>query len=379
MMTRRALSAAIVLLLAGCAGAQERGGATGAGNALDGRLTVPAGFRVQRFAEDVGGARMMALAPDSAVYVSRTGAGEVVRLVDADGDGVAERRDVAVRGLNRPHGLAVRDGALYVANTDGVVRVRLGANGLAAGAPEKLNEVSSGGGHFTRSIVFGADGGMYVSVGSSCNICVERDADRAAVVRFDADGRNGRIFARGLRNAVGLAVHPTTGELWASTHERDNLRPDHEDLPPEEIDILRDGGDYGWPYCYSHQGRTVANPEFGDAARCARTITAALELQAHSAPMGMAFLDRATTFPDEYRGDLLLAFHGSWNRSEPTGAKVVRVRVRDGRPVSYEDFVSGWQQPNGHRWGRPVDVLVHRDGSVLISDDSGDTIYRVYR
>lgn len=341
---------------------------------LDGRLVAPAGFGVAYFARDLGGVRFMALGPDGAVYASRPDAGSVVRLEDADGDGMAERRTVAVRGMNQPHGLAFRDGWLYVANTDAVVRVRLGADGTAQGPAELVAEYSGGGGHWTRTVVFGADGGMYVAVGSTCNVCEERNADRAAVLRFDADGRNGRVFARGLRNAVGLAVHPRTGELWATLNERDNLRPKHEDLPPEEINILRDGGDYGWPYCW---GERQPNPEYRNARRCATTIPPALMIQAHSAPLGIAFLQDASRFPAPYRGDALVALHGSWNRDTPTGAKVIRIHVRDGRPVSYEDFLTGWQSADGRRWGRPVDVLVHKDGSVLVSDDRGGAIYRV--
>jgi glucose/arabinose dehydrogenase len=343
--------------------------------ALDGRLRVPAGFKATYFAK-LGGPRFMALGADGAVYVSQPGRDRVVRLLDVDGDGVADSQTVAVRGLDRPHGLAFHGGYLYVANTGGVVRVRLGAGGVAAGEPERLNRYSGGGTHWTRTVVFGADSAMYVSIGSDCNVCVERSRDRAAVMRYDADGRGGRVYASGLRNAVGMAVHPQTKALWVSQNERDNLRPSHEDLPPEEINILRDGGDYGWPYCW---GDRVLNPEFDDAARCARTEPPALKLQAHSAPLGFAFLAGATNFPEEYRGDALLALHGSWNRNVPTGASVVRVRVRDGRPVSYEDFITGWQRPDGGRWGRPVDVLVYRDGSVLVSDDAGDAIYRIYR
>ena len=155
--------------------------------------------------------------------------------------------------------------------------------------------------------------------------------------------------------------------------------PSHEDLPPDEINILQAGGDYGWPYCYSQAGRALPNPEYNDAARCGRSIPAALELQAHSAPLGMSFLTGATRFPAEYRGDLLLAFHGSWNRTVPTGVKIVRVRVANGRPVGYEDFITGWLKPDGSRWGRPVGVVVATDGSVLISDDAGGAIYRVGR
>jgi glucose/arabinose dehydrogenase len=344
-------------------------------SALDGRLRVPAGFKVDYFAR-LRGVRFMALGPDGAVYVSQPGAGQVTRLEDRNNDGVAEDSAIAVSGLNRPHGLAFRNGFLYVAGTDGVMRVKLNAQGRAEGAPERLNRYASGGGHWTRTIVFGPDGAMYVAIGSSCNICYEED--RALVMRYDENGANGRVFARGLRNAVGLAVHPTTRQLWATTHERDNLKPEHEDLPPEEIDILQDGGDYGFPYCW---GNRQPNPEFADegAKRCPATIPPALEMQAHSAPLGLAFLAGAAKFPREYQGDALVAFHGSWNRTVPTGAKVVRVRVRDGKPVSYEDFITGWQRTDGTRWGRPVDILVHKDGSVLVSDDAGGAIYRVYR
>jgi glucose/arabinose dehydrogenase len=215
-----------------------------------------------------------------------------------------------------------------------------------------------------------------VSVGSSCNICVEANPERATVLRFNEDGSGKRIFASGLRNAVGLAVNPSTKAIWVTQNERDNLQPSHEDLPPEEINILTDGGDYGWPYCY---GDRIPNPEFHDAARCARTIPPALGLQAHSAPLGLTFLAHATKFPADYRSDLLVAYHGSWNRDVPTGAKVVRIRVKDNKPVSVEDFVTGFQAPDGKRWGRPVDVAVAADGSVLISDDMGAAIYRVVR
>jgi glucose/arabinose dehydrogenase len=346
-------------------------------DALQSRLTLPAGYDVSDFAR-VGGARFMALGPDGSVYVSRPTAGEVVRLVDADGNGEAESQSVAVSGLNRPHGLAFHGGYLYIANTDGVVRVPVGANRRVSGSPERLNSYNGGGGHWSRSIAFGADSAMYVAIGSTCNLCVEKSPERAAVMRFDENGANGRVFASGLRNAVGIAMNPATKQIWVTQNERDNIKPDHEDLPPEEINILQDGGNYGWPYCY---GNRIPSPDsdFNDPARCARTIPPALEMQAHSAPLGITFLDRATMFPADWRGDALVAFHGSWNRSTPTGAKVVRVRIRDGRPVSYEDFITGWQGPNGRRWGRPVDVMVYKDGSLLISDDAAGAIYRVTR
>jgi glucose/arabinose dehydrogenase len=343
---------------------------------LGGQLSVPAGLKVTYFARDLDGVRFMAVAPDGVLYASQPGRGRVVRLPDDNHDGVADSTVVAVTGLNQPHGLAFHKGGLYVAATDGVARVALGANGKATGTPVYVNRYSGGGGHWSRTIVFGADSAMYVSVGSSCNLCVEQSSDRAAVLRFNEDGSGKRVFASGLRNAVGLAVEPQTGALWASQNERDELPPNHEDLPPEEINILTDGADYGWPYCY---GDRVPNPEYNDAARCSRTVPPAAKLQAHSAPLGMVFLARASALPDSYRGDLLIAYHGSWNRSTPTGAKVVLVHVSEGKPGAVEDFVTGWQRADGSRWGRPVDVAVASDGSVMISDDDSGAIYRLSR
>ena len=378
----RAMIVTVALMsMIGCGASHEPSitqGDTAAGRvaALDGRLRVPEGFKVNYFAEHLGDVRFMALSPDGVVYASQPGLGRIVRLPDANHDGAADSVVVAVSGLNQPHGLAFHKGALYIANTDGVVRVTLGANGIANGTAQYVNHYPSGGGHWTRTVVFGADSAMYVAVGSSCNLCVESTPERAAVLKFNEDGSGKRVYAMGLRNAVGLAVHPETGALWASQNERDNLTPSYEDLPPEEINILTDGADYGWPYCY---GNRIPNPEYHDAARCANTVPPAFAMQAHSAPLGMSFLARATTFPADYRGDLLVAFHGSWNRSTPTGAKVVRIHVANGKPASIEDFVTGWQHSNGSRWGRPVDVLVAADGSVLVSDDDAGAIYRVSR
>jgi glucose/arabinose dehydrogenase len=345
-------------------------------SALDGRLRVPPGFKVTYYANGLPGVRFMVVGPDKMLYVSQPRSGRIIRLPDRNGDGIADSVEVVVTGLHNPHGLAFHKGALYVANTDGVVRVPLSANGLAAGAPEYVNRYEGGSGHTSRTIVFGADSAMYVSVGSSCNICVEKNPERATVLRFNEDGSGKRIFASGLRNAVGLAVNPVTKAIWVTQNERDDLKPSHEDLPPEEINILTDGGDYGWPYCY---GTRIPNPEYNDPARCAKTIPPAIPLQAHSAPLGLTFLTRATKLPADYRGDLLVAYHGSWNRDVPTGAKVVRIRVKDNQPVSVEDFITGWQTPDGKRWGRPADVAVAADGAVLISDDSGGAIYRVVR
>jgi glucose/arabinose dehydrogenase len=337
-------------------------------------LKAPSGYKVTLFAR-VPGARVLSLGPDGALYVSQTGEGQVMRLVDVNGDGIADSQSVAVSSLNAPHGLAWRGNALYIANTGAVVRVNI-ANGRASGAPQTLATYSSSGGHYTRSIVLAPDSAMYISIGSSCNLCVESAPDRAAVMRYDLEGRGGRVYAIGLRNAVGMAAHPVTKELWVSQNERDNIAPDHQDLPPEEINILRDGGDFGWPYCHSDR---VPNPEYRDQARCDRTIAPALKMQAHAAPLGMTFLASATQFPADARGDLLVAWHGSWNRDTPVAPRVVRVRVANNLPVSAEDFLTGFQRPDGSRWGRPTDVMVWKDGSVLVAEDLAGAIYRISR
>ncbi|MEO7218423.1 MAG: PQQ-dependent sugar dehydrogenase [Gemmatimonadaceae bacterium] len=339
---------------------------------VESRLTVPAGMQATILATVVG-ARALTVGPDGALYVSQPVSNQITRLA-MNASGVVESSTVAVRGLNKPNGTAFHNGWFYIANTDGVVRVKLDSSGRAIGTPEQLNHFSGDGMHWTRSIVFGPDNKMYVAAGSDCNVCIEKDSTRAAVMQYDESGKNGRLFAIGLRNAVGLAFNPVTRELWVTQNERDNLKPSHENLPPDELNILRAGGDYGWPYCY---GDRIPNPEFHDAARCANTIPPALALPAHSAPLGMTFLDHATQLPDSDRGDALVAFHGSWNRSVPTKARLVRVRIQDNKPVGIEDFVTGWQGSNDNRWGRPVDIAVLHDGSLAISDDASGEIIRI--
>ncbi len=333
-------------------------------------VQVPQGFEVSIFAEGLPGVRMLELGPDDRLYAVRSSAGEVVRF-DLNADGTASGAPTTVvSGLRQPYGLAFRGGDLYVGETHQVIRL--------TGPGFTLETVivpgrPAGGNHWTREIVFGPDDKLYVSVGSSCNLGEENDERRAAVVRYAADGSGEELVGVGIRNAVGLAFHPATGELWASQNERDRLG---DDVPAEELNILVPGGaveDFGWPYCYESG---VPNPEYADAGRCAGTVAPALEMQAHSAPLGMVFYG-GEQFPEEYRGDLFIAFHGSWNRSERTGYKVVRVRVEDGRPVSYEDFATGWLTESGTVRGRPVAVEVGPDGSLYVSDDGTGRIWRV--
>jgi glucose/arabinose dehydrogenase len=331
-------------------------------------LQAMPGFDVGVYAEDLNGARFMVLGPDGVPYLSLTGQGRVVKLPDANGDGRADSIVTVARGLSSPHGLAFRGDTLYVAETNRIVRFVPGS-----AAPQVVVPVlPHGGGHFTRTIVFGPqDGKLYVSVGSSCNICDERDPRRAAVLRFNPDGSGGEVFAHGLRNSVGLAFDPATGELWGTNNDRDLLG---DDLPPDRINILHQGGNYGWPQCYlpGHQ-----NPEY-PSADCSHLAEPAVTFQAHSAPLGITF-STGTQFPPEFRGGAFVAYHGSWNRSVPTGYKVVYVRQQGGHPTSITDFVVGFLPEGADTpWARPVDVLVAKDGSLLVSDDYSGRIFRVH-
>jgi glucose/arabinose dehydrogenase len=233
--------------------------------------------------------------------------------------------------------------------------------------------VPDDGQHKTRTVAFLQDGRMVLSVGSSCNVCEEEDPRRGTVLVYDGpNGEGERVFASGLRNAVGLAVHPETGELWATNNGRDLLG---DDIPPDTIHILLEGAGYGWPACH---GGEVIDPDYGHPGACEQVPMPAVGLQAHSAPLGMVFY-AGDSFPAEYQGDLFVAFHGSWNRSEPTGYKVVRIPVRDGDasgPV--EDFATGWlDDETSSASGRPVGLAVGPDGALYVSDDKGGFIYRI--
>ncbi|HYT05936.1 MAG TPA: PQQ-dependent sugar dehydrogenase [Gemmatimonadales bacterium] len=333
-------------------------------------LYVPHGFSVNLFAQNLSGVRYLALGPGGAVYASLSGAGQIVRLVDANGDGVADGPAQTVfPALDGPFGIAFRGDTMYFAEVTTVKRLDPGTT-----TPVTLVSGIPSGGHSTRTVVFGPDNLMYVAVGSSCNVC-DDPLPRAAVTRYNLDGSNPHTFATGLRNSVGLAFNPSTGELWANNNDRDDIGLSQaitDNLPPEHLNILRDGKWYGWPQCYL-PGKP--NPEYPNAD-CSSVEPPAFTVQAHSAPLGLAFYS-GTMFPAEYQGDVLMTYHGSWDRSVPTGAKVVRVHLQSGRAVSVADFVTGWQLADGSRWGRPVGMLVMPDGALLVSDDAGSRIWRV--
>ncbi|MEW6420919.1 MAG: sorbosone dehydrogenase family protein [Deinococcota bacterium] len=348
------------LALAGLAGAQTPD------------LNAPDGFKVTVFADGFRQPRFMAVAPNGDLFVSDPAAGTVTVLPDRDGNGVADGKTVFASGLNRPHGLAFHNGFLYVANTDSVVRFAYQpGQAKASGAPQKLLSLPSGGGHWTRTVVFGPDGKMYVATGSSCNVCEEADVRRAAVWVYDADGQNGKPYATGLRNAVGLEWFG--GTLYATNNGRDMLG---DDLPPEGFYRLRAGGFYGWPYCYTVKAgqAQVWDKDFGkkSAAVCRDAVPAFALTTAHAAPLGLAFYN-GKTFPDRYRGQMIVALHGSWNRSEKSGYKVVMVDPGTGKVT---DFLTGFL--SGQRTlGRPVDLVVAPDGALLLTDDGAGRIWRI--
>ena len=323
----------------------------------------------------------MAFSPDGILFVSMPSAaglysgnrsgGTVFALPDYDQDGEVDEVRPVIAGLsNRPHGLAFYDGYLYLAEENRVSRYSYQGDGKV-GAREVIVENLPAGGHISRTLGFGPSNNMYVSIGSSCNVCEERDRRRAAIVEYNPDGSGGRVFAEGTRNAVGFVFHPVTGDIWATENGRDLLG---DDVPPDEINILREGQHYGWPLCY---GKNIPEPEFNNPDRCTTTTESLHDVQAHSAPLGLRFID-SPQFPEEWQGDLLVAYHGSWNRTVPTGYKVVRLTVDGSKIVAEEDFIHGWLLDNGTAVGRPVDLIFGpKEGALYISDDKAGVIYRV--
>lgn len=332
-------------------------------------IQLPNGFAINEYATGLKNPRFMAYSPDGVLFVTDIGSGKVVALVDTNNDGRAEGVITFASGLKRPNSIAFHEGYLYVGETDRIVRYKYDGYDKSPGEKEIIVPDLPASGHVTRTISFGPDGKMYVSIGSSCNVCVEEDKRRAAVLKFNPDGRGQEIFAAGLRNSVGLRWHPETRELWATDNGRDWLG---DNLPPDEVNILQSGKDYGWPYCY---GDKIPDPEYNDPKKCKNTVAPALEFQAHSAPLGLEFY-QGKMFPDTYVGDLFIAYHGSWNRSVPTGYKIVRVKMNGGTTSGMEDFATGWLRGN-KAWGRPVDVLNGKDGELFVSDDKRGVIYRI--
>jgi glucose/arabinose dehydrogenase len=339
-------------------------------------LHVPAGFAVSVYASGLDGPRNMILAPNGDVIVTETAANRVTILRDANRDGTAEAKFPFADELNAPYGLAIHDRWLYIGNEDAVVRVPYATGQTRVNAEVQRLAPLPPGGHSTRGIVFNRERTkMYVSVGSASNVGAGEAPERAAIVEFNPDGTGKRIFAAGLRNPVGMAWEPATNALWAAVNERDGLG---DELVPDYITDVRPGAFYGWPYAYlgPHEDPRRKG-ERTDLV--AKTVMPALLIASHSAPLGIAFYT-GTMFPAEYRGHAFVALHGSWNRAERTGYKIIRVPFRNGRPTGgYDDFLAGWMTDSGTRavWGRPVGLLQLADGSLLVSDDGAGKIWRV--
>jgi glucose/arabinose dehydrogenase len=348
---------------------------------------VPDGFRVELFASGLTNPRMARTAPNGDLFVVESSAERVRVLRDADGDGKPEVVQVFAEGLKKPFGIAFYPPGkdprwVYVANTDSVVRFPYATGDVKARGPGEVvvSDISGGGllrggGHWTRDIVFSLDGArMFVSVGSHSNVSDDAaEAGRARIFAISPDGRNERAFATGIRNPVGLAVHPVTGELWTSVNERDELG-DH--LVPDYVTRVRDGGFYGWPWFYigahqdpRHDGK---HPELA-----AQVIVPDVLLQSHSASLGMTFY-AGEQFPSKYRMSAFAAEHGSWNRARRTGYKVIHVPIEAGVPTGeYVDFMTGFVTPTGDVWGRPVAVAEGRDGALFVTDDGGNCVWRI--
>lgn len=376
---RRAVTAlAVLLALWGCNSPGEQNARAGDNPSAvpvqneEARLTLPEGFRIGIYASSLSGPRMMALSPDGRLFVTEMDGGEVTILPDENGDGRADRHITYASGLRRPHGIAFHQDHLYVAETQRVIRYPYQAGDTSSPTPQVIVSGIPTGGHSTRTIAFGTDGKMYLSVGSSCNACIESNRFRAAITQYNPDGSGRRTFATGLRNAVGLAFRPGSNELWVTENERDRLG---DDIPPDEVNVVVQEGFYGWPYAY---GNRVSAPEFGSQApqRVRSSIPPKIAIQAHSAPLGLTFYT-GDMFPADYRGDLFVAYHGSWNRSVPTGYKVVRFNIEGGNVVGGQrDFITGWLQGR-NSWGRPVGLQVGTRGELYITDDDGGRVYRV--
>lgn len=312
----------------------------------DGRLTKSI------FASDLGGPRDLQLTPGGTLLVSVPAKGIVLAL--------PEKKEI-ISGLSKPHGLAMYNGKLFVAEENNVSRYSWNEGNRTAVLEKKLFDLPKGGRHTSRTIVFDSKGIMYVSVGSSCDVCFEKDERLASVLVSDEDGNNPHVLAKGLRNAPFLALNPKSGKVWATEMGRDFLG---DDLPPDEINILSEG-DYGWPVCY---GNKVYDSKFGQMTEgyCRNTIPPVYEIPAHSAPLGLAF----------WKDSLLVAYHGSWNRSTPTGYKIVRLKLDGDRVVGVENFLTGFIQGNTAQ-GRPVDIEIGNRGEIYVSDDKAGVVYKL--
>ncbi|PVY75601.1 hypothetical protein C7414_11199 [Cupriavidus alkaliphilus] len=335
------------------------------------QLRLPPGFRIEVLTDDVPGARAMAMSPSGTLFVGSRSEGKLYAVSDALG--TRPRVRTVASGLRNPLGVAFHDGSLYASSVSKIVRLdQIEARLDQPPAPRVVSDrFPSDGHHGGKFIGFGPDGYLYVATGAPCNVCEPNETRYANIVRMKPDGTGLQVVARGVRNTVGFDWHPATRELWFTDNGRDRMG---DDVPDDELNrVTAPGQHFGYPYC--HAGN-VADPEYGGKRPCSEFVPPVARLGAHVAALGMRFYT-GTQFPPDYRNNVLIAEHGSWDRSEPSGYRVVRV-VLDGaaKAVRQEVFAQGWLR-GGRAWGRPADVLVAPDGSLLVSDDHAGAIYRI--
>lgn len=342
------------------------------------KIKLPPGFHIGVFAEGVSNARSLCLSPKGTLFVSTRDAGFVYALRDTNGDYVADQKYTLASGLRMPNGVAFRNGSLFVAEVSRILRFDDIENRLAnPPAPVVVyDQYPTESHHGWKYIAFGPDGKLYVPVGAPCNICESEKPIYASITRLDVDNpsKGPEIVQSGVRNTVGFTWHPVTKELWFTDNNRDMLG---DNLPACELNhASKDGMHFGYPYC--HQG-DLPDPEFGKKRPCSDFTPPAQKLGPHVAPLGLEF-GLSATWPAEYKNQILIAEHGSWNRTDKIGYQISLVKLNDqGQCVSYEPFATGWLQPGNEVWGRPVDLEWLPDGSLLVSDDQADAIYRIYR
>ncbi len=338
------------------------------------KIKLPAGFKIEVFAE-VDNARSMVMSPSGILYIGNRNGDKVYAVKDTDGDFKADKKWTIASGLNMPNGVAFKDGDLYVAEVSRILKYSGIESKLAnPPAPEIINDkYPTETHHGWKYIAFGPDGKLYVPVGAPCNICDSKDEVYASITRINPDGSGREIFARGVRNTVGFTWHPVTKELWFTDNGRDMLG---DDIPPCELNrASKTGMHFGYPYCH---GGTIKDPQFGDKRPCSDFTVPAQNLGPHTAPLGIKFYT-GNMFPAAYKNQAFIAEHGSWNRSKKIGYRVSLVKVENNtKATSYETFASGWLDDETQKvWGRPVDVLELNDGSMLVSDDQADVVYRI--
>jgi glucose/arabinose dehydrogenase len=335
-------------------------------------ITLPPNFTINIYAADVENARSLALGDSGTLFVGTRSAGRVYAVLDRNHDARGDEVITIAEGLNMPNGVAFRDGSLYVAEVNRVLRYDSIESRLK-NFPKPVivrDSFPKDAHHGWKFIRFGPDDKLYVPVGAPCNICESSNEIFSSITRINPDGSNLEIFAHGVRNTVGFDWHPKTGELWFTDNGRDWLG---DDLPPDELNRApRKGMHFGFPYCH---GGTIADPEFGSKRRCKEFVSPSIALGPHVAALGMRFYT-GTMFPDLYRRQVFIAEHGSWNRTSPIGYRISLVRLHGNQAISYDVFAKGWLK-DGRAWGRPVDVLVMPDGALLVSDDRAGVIYRI--